>query len=169
MSNRHDGRAPYATFSLIFGLLCVPCFTLPLPAPLAVIFGHIALGHFGNRPADDFGRGRAWMGLFLGYLSLAVFGVLAILMAIGLAVEPEEVVSTPEEVAVPADPIEAPPLPTAAQGPAQDDDVFLVDGDPRYHTFFCRLTSDAQAQRTRFNAAVGAGFRPCDVCQPTPR
>ncbi len=169
MSSR-DAGAALATFSLVCGLLAVMCFGLA--AIPAILLGHIALGHIGSAETNN-ARVRAWMGLFLGYVNLAIFGTLAILMAIGIAVgsdgdsaapetgETESVNGAPAETVS----VTAPPLPSAAQGQDRDDDVFLVEGDIRYHTFYCRETGDSAAQRTRLVDAIGAGFRACERCQ----
>lgn len=176
--SKSDSPSPFAVFSAIFGVLSIPCFTCPVPAPLAIVFGHIALGHFG-RPADaGTNKAPAWVGLALGYTSLIVF---VVLLVIGILFgEPDT--SEPVEAEVPIQetpgqgeqpsprPVEpAPPLPAAATGAPQDDDVYLVEGDGRYHTFFCRAINDTQAQRTRFADASQSGFRACDICQPEAR
>lgn len=166
MSDRGND-APFATFSLIFGLLSVPCLVCPIPTPFAIIFGHIALGHFGSSATQD-ARGRAWAGLFLGYMSLAVFAVFAALMALGNYVG-TETTPTAAEVVTPqivTPQQEAPALPPGTNGPDRSDDVYLLEGDPRYHTFFCSETGDQDSQRTRLSDAIQAGFRACDVCQP---
>jgi hypothetical protein len=167
-----NSPSPYAVFSAIFGALSVPCFTCPVPAPLAIIFGHIALGHFGHQPEPGTNKAPAWAGLALGYTSLVIF---VLMLVIGIVFGDEDagerVVQEAQESAAPSEQpalsadVPAPPLPPAVEGLQQDDDVFLVEGDGRYHTFFCRAINDAQAQRTRFEAAVEAGFRPCELCQ----
>jgi hypothetical protein len=160
-----DSAQRFAMFSLMFGLLCVPCCSLPLPAPLAIVFGHLALGHFGSRVR---GPGYAWVGLGLGYLSGAVWIVLAILYAIGVTAEPNEVVPVEEvqettmEAPAPSD-LELPP---PIDGPDDLTDVYAADGDGRYHTFFCSAVGDLDTRRVRLEAAEDAGFRRCEVCSP---
>ena len=171
MSSR-DAGAALATFSLICGLLAFMCFGLA--AIPAIILGHIALGHIGSAETSD-ARGRAWLGLFLGYINLAFFGLLGVLMAIGIAVgsdedgRPTDNESVTEHVGAANDATgveeATPPLPNPVQGQDREDDVFLVEGDIRYHTFYCRETGDSAAQRTRLADAIGAGFRPCTRCQ----
>ena len=168
MSNRNPGST-LATFSMVFGLLSVPCFTLPIPALPAVILGHMALGHFGSAETRD-ARGRAWLGLLLGYIAIGVFAILGILVAIGTAFPQEDIASDPVEAQsapAPADE-KAPPLPAGVNGQDRPDDVFLLDGDIRYHRFFCSTTGDLDTQRTRLTDTINAGFRPCEVCQPGP-
>lgn len=173
MSSR-DAGAALATFSLVCGLLAIMCFGFA--AIPAIILGHIALGHFGSAETND-ARGRAWLGLILGYINLAIFGVLGLLMAIGIAVGSDDEAS-PAENGYTSDSVgtvngdqatsaseTAPPLPNATQGQDREDDVFLVEGDIRYHTFYCREIGDSAAQRTRLVDATGAGFRPCERCQ----
>ncbi len=163
MSDRGN-NAPFATFSIIFGLLSIPCFGCPIPTPFAIIFGHIALGHIGSSATQD-ARGRAWVGLFLGYMSLAAFGILAALYAIGVA-NPSDEVERLEPIAATTPEQEAPPLPPRADRPDRSDDVYLLEGDARYHTFFCSETGDRDSQRARLSDVIRAGFRACDVCQP---
>ncbi len=163
MSNRDTGAA-LATFSLVFGLLSIPCFSMPVPALPAVVLGHIALGHFGSAETKD-ARSRAWAGLLLGYMSLAVFGVFALLFAIGTMV-PQEEVDAPVEMTNETTPQQAPVMPPGVNGEDRDDDVFLLEGDARYHRFFCSATGDLDTQRTRLADAIDAGFRACEVCQP---
>lgn len=164
MGNR-ENDAPLATFSLIFGLLCIPCFSCPLPMPLAIIFGHIALGHIGSSATQD-ARGRAWAGLLLGYMSLCGFGIFAVLIAIGAYVGTTDRVDVVPEEAGEILVETAPAFPPGADGPDQSDDVYLLEGDARYHRFFCSTTGDSDMQRTRLADAVDGGFRACEVCQP---
>jgi len=169
MSERGEGAA-LATFSMVFGLFSIPCFSLPLPALPAVVLGHIALGHIGSAETHD-ARGRAWIGLLLGYMSIAVFGIFAILFAIGTAFPqedkaPETAEVVPAERAHAATEQPAPPLPAGVNGQDQPDDVFLLNGDARYHRFFCSTTGDLDTQRTRLTDTIRAGFKPCEVCQP---
>ncbi len=168
MSSR-EGGAALATFSMVFGLLSIPCFSLPIPALPAVILGHIALGHFGSAETKD-ARARAWIGLLLGYMSLAVFGIFAILFAIGTLVETDESGAPAQEaIEMPTAQQETPAMPRGVDGADRPDDVFLLEGDARYHRFFCRETGDQDMQRTRLIGAIDAGFRACDVCQPDSR
>jgi hypothetical protein len=107
--------------------------------------------------------------LVLGYLNLCVFGVLGLLMIIGFAVGPQDEPLTPTvQAPTPREAVQAPERPPSSEV-QQDDDVYLVEGDPNYHTFFCRTTGDVDAQRTRLSDALSAGFVACEVCQPVQR
>src|SRR5262249_13545849 len=66
----------FAVASLVLGLTCWCGFFTGI---LAVIFGNVALGRIARSEGREQGRGMAIAGIVLGWVSIAVLGVLAIL------------------------------------------------------------------------------------------
>ncbi len=73
------GKKGLAVTSLIFGILAIPtCFLTGIPA---IICGHVAHARARRAPAEYTGGGMALAGLILGYASLAIIPILAIMAA----------------------------------------------------------------------------------------
>lgn len=68
----------------IASLVCGLFFFLFLPAILAVIFGHIALGQIKHSAGRLKGKGLAIAGLVLGYMEVAMIPVILIIAAIAI-------------------------------------------------------------------------------------
>ena len=60
----------------------------------------------------------------------------------------------------------APPLPAGLAGSIDDDDVWVIDGRPRYHVGSCALIQGHDAEAIPFQQATEDGFMPCSLCQP---
>lgn len=71
---------------------------------------------------------------------------------------------TEERVAAGSAAIVAPPT----LGAAEPDDVWVVDGRPRYHRPGCALIPRESAEQIPLEQALEDGFVPCPVCQPDP-
>jgi hypothetical protein len=83
----------------------------------------------------------------------------------------------PARPAVAARPTSAASPPTtepAAGGPDDipadstglDDDVWVVDGRPRYHLSDCEIIKGHDAEPIAFEQATEDGFMPCSLCEP---
>jgi hypothetical protein len=66
----------FAVTALVLGLTA---FCTAVTGILAVIFGNVALGKIARSDGRETGRGMAIAGIVLGWVSIAVLGVLAIL------------------------------------------------------------------------------------------
>jgi hypothetical protein len=54
----------------------------------------------------------------------------------------------------------------SAGRPVADDDVWVVDGRPRYHRPDCAFISDKPTVAIPITQAVTDGFTACTICQP---
>jgi hypothetical protein len=46
------------------------------------------------------------------------------------------------------------------------DDVWVIDGRPRYHLRQCVIIQGQDAEPIPFDQAVEDGFMPCSLCEP---
>jgi hypothetical protein len=53
-----------------------------------------------------------------------------------------------------------------APGSADVDDVWVIDGRPRYHLKDCAIIASQDAEPIPFDQATEDGFMPCSLCQP---
>jgi hypothetical protein len=76
----------FAVASLVLGILgvFVSWFTFGIPSMLAVVFGHVGVSRV-HRGIGD-GRGMAISGMVLGYLVIALFLVLVVVLGSLLAI-----------------------------------------------------------------------------------
>ena len=60
----------------------------------------------------------------------------------------------------------APPAGTVTDPVAGPDDVWVIDGRPRYHVQKCVIIQGQDAEPIPFDQAVEDGFMPCSLCEP---
>lgn len=68
-----------ATASMVLGIIGLCPYTLGILPLLAVIFGHIALNSINKSGGMIQGKNQAIAGLILGYLTIAVYGLIIII------------------------------------------------------------------------------------------
>jgi hypothetical protein len=53
-----------------------------------------------------------------------------------------------------------------ADSAAAEDDVWVIDGRPRYHRQNCEFVHDQDSERVPLSQAAEDGFIPCSLCEP---
>jgi hypothetical protein len=66
----------------------------------------------------------------------------------------------------PADEPSEPADPMGTAEPAATDQVWVVDGRPRYHLETCMIIQDQDAEPIPLAQATEDGFMPCSMCEP---
>jgi hypothetical protein len=57
-------------------------------------------------------------------------------------------------------------LSTSAATDAEDDEVWVIDGRPRYHLATCAIIQGQDAEPIPFDQATEDGFMACSLCEP---
>ncbi|MDT4946758.1 MAG: hypothetical protein QOH14_3491 [Pseudonocardiales bacterium] len=71
------------------------------------------------------------------------------------------------QTATPAQPsASTAPEPTPLSSAAADDEVWVIDGRPRYHLADCAIIQGQQAEPIPFEQATEDGFMACSLCEP---
>jgi hypothetical protein len=80
-------------------------------------------------------------------------------------VEPDEAAATADAVSSAAEAAPSMPVRQLGSVPAPDE-VWVIDGRPRYHLGDCAIIQGQDAEPIPFEQATEDGFMPCSLCEP---
>ena len=80
--------------------------------------------------------------------------------------EPEPIVAAEPEREPEPEPVRAAEPEPTAQYVADEGDVWVIDGRPRYHLAHCAIIQGQDAEPISLEQATEDGFMPCSLCEP---